>query len=131
MRNIKLIVWKRSILSFFYLPVSLPARQVSEMKLYSLDELLVAYHKITSYGETEVIVRRTKRVKPIRLWILVPVIERFNTFFPDKRILTHRLLGKAALGPSPPDVTFPHQPDSFPKKSSLKTFKTLLHCKQK
>jgi len=108
MRNIKFIVWKRSILSFFYLPVSLPASQVSEMELYSLDELLVAYHKVTSYGEIEVIVRRTKRVKPIRLWILVPVIERFNPFFPDKRILTHRLLGKAASGPSPPGVTFTH-----------------------
>lgn len=102
MRNIKFIVWKRSVLSFFYLPVSLPASQVSEIELYSLDELLTAYNKITCYCEIEVILGKVKRVKSIRLWILVPVIERFNSFFPDKRIFTHRLLGKAASGPSPP-----------------------------
>lgn len=106
MRNIKLIAWKRSVLNFLHPPVSLPASQVSEMELYSLDELLAAYHKFTGNGEIEVIVGTVKRVKPILLWILVPVIECFNSFFPDKRIFTHRLLGKAASGPSPPDFAF-------------------------
>jgi len=108
MRNIKFIVWKRSVLSFLHLPVLFKGNQSPSMELISLKEMLAAYHKIKRLREIRVTLLAANRVNPIRLWILVPIIESYNTFFPDKRILTHRLLGKAASGPSPPYVTFLH-----------------------
>lgn len=36
------------------------------------------------------------------LWILPPQIPGIYDYCPDQRIMTHRLIGKPALGPSPP-----------------------------
>lgn len=106
MHNIKFIVWKRSVLSFLHLPVSFQVSEASEMDMVAYEELLEAFHKMYSAREIRIALGAVKQVKPIRVWIIVPLIESVISFFPDKRIFTYRLLGKAAPGPSPPAYVF-------------------------
>ena len=103
MRNNKFIVWKRSVLNFLHLPDSVQSSRGLEKELSALAEVLANYHRITIVCEIRVSLSVAKQVRAKLIWILVPEIKSFNSFYPDKRILTHRLLGKPASGPSPPD----------------------------
>ena len=106
MRNNKFIVWKRSVLNFLHLPATAQSSHELEKELSSLAEVLAAYHRITIKYEIRVSLCIAKKASAKRLWILAPDVRSFNSFYPDKRILTHRLLGKPASGPSPPDFIF-------------------------
>ena len=106
MRNNKFIVWKRSVLNFLHLPATAQSSHGLEKELSVLAEVLATYHRITIKYEIRVSLSVAKKASVKRLWILVPDVRSFNSFYPDKRILTHRLLGKPASGPSPPDLIF-------------------------
>ncbi len=103
MRNNKFIVWKRSVLNFLHLPASAQSSHGLAKDLSALAEVLATYHRIAIKCEIRVSLCGSKKASAKRLWILLPEIKSFNSFYPDKRILTHRLLGKPASGPSPPD----------------------------
>jgi len=106
MRNNKFIVWKRSVLNFLHLQPAAQSSHGLEMELMLLSEVIANYHKISINCEIRVSLSAAKQITTKRLWIIIPVINSFNSFYPDKRILTHRLLGKPASEPSPPDFKF-------------------------
>ena len=106
MRNNKFIVWKRSVLNLLHLSQAAHSNLPLEKELKELSEAIANYHKIAINCEIRVSLSVAKQITAKRLWTLIPVIERCDSFYFDKRILTHRLLGKPASGPSPPDFKF-------------------------
>ena len=53
----------------------------------------------------EIVVKVFKPKAARRIWILNELLLNWYVFCPDKRIGTHRLFGKPALGPSPPLIS--------------------------
>lgn len=54
----------------------------------------------------QLVLIRTQKV--IRLWEFPHYINNDYDYCPDQRIMTHRLIGKPALGPSPPCSYYNH-----------------------
>jgi hypothetical protein len=101
MRNKKFISWIRAILELVQKP------PVKQNEVYYEKDLTVLL-RLSNYHESvlslkiqhSLVIIKNQVAK--RLWVFIPVVSGFESFFPDKRKQTHRLLGKSASEPSPP-----------------------------
>jgi hypothetical protein len=102
MSNKKYISWIRAILDLLQKPPVKQNELVLEKDLNMLIQRLSNYHNNALILKIQDSVIIAKMPVAKRLWVFIPVVSGFESFFPDKRIQTHRLLGKSASGPSPP-----------------------------